>query len=101
MASSGASDYMCSPSGHTPSAEAISQLESLFAAAGKTLPKETGPSEHCEKCLMPSLAALPFNAALCTTRKLAIAIDFTPLPAGFHYSAQGPPVGGRAPPLFV
>ena len=99
-ASTSASRYICSPSGHAPSVDATAQLEALFAAAGKDLPQETAEAPHCESCVTSVAAILPVGIARKTTPFARFADSHPRLSLGFHYAAQGPPLGGRAPPLF-
>ena len=97
--------YMCNITRTVPSDAAQAQLEDIFMAAGKPLPaqdpQKTAP-EHCSYCVSSSPADLPHSIAVLVKRNLPpIKTQFAALSLAFHYLAQGPPLGGRAPPHFV
>ena len=94
-------NLICNPSGQTPSAAEIKDIKALYAAAGKTLPKDVMPAGHCEKCLTPALAILSNNKAAGEVIHFVASYHFSPLSIRLYYSPQGPPLGGRAPPHIV
>lgn len=99
--STDAAGLICNPSGQAPSAEAVKSLEILFAAAGKSLPKERATSEHCSKCIGPAVALITPRHIGVVTTAYQMETAYTVLSIGYHYDPQGPPLGGRAPPYFV
>jgi len=96
-----ASHYICNPSGQTLVAAEITQLKALFEAAGKPVPDNTPPSEHCEKCLTSLIAALEPLVSFEPQSYETARVNYRTSYKGFQYLAQGPPLGGRAPPSFL
>jgi len=96
-----ASEYMCNPSGQAPAAAEIAQLKALFAAAGKTMPADMAASDHCSKCVTSTAATLTAQSVEPLKFYVTKPVKQRPLSTGFQYHAQGPPLGGRAPPTFL
>lgn len=100
-----AASYLCNVTGSGITAEAEDHLRDIFRLAGKDLPGDNDTSnsqDHCQNCL-GSFAA-HFGPAFIyqpTPRTSYRAGGFQTQAAGFHYQAQGPPLGGRAPPHFI
>ncbi|WP_427452805.1 hypothetical protein [Litorimonas sp. WD9-15] len=101
MRTNAAGEYICNPGGQPPSAETIAQIRDLFAAAGKTLPEDVDATEHCADCVMPGLATLPAPVAPQNLTWADAENPNSPCPTALFYDAQGPPLGGRAPPTFT
>lgn len=99
-----ASAYFCIVDDKAPSNETQQEIRALLKALGKDVPPPNVPSklaDQCSHCVMTDLSGLPHlisvKTDLWTTCKTA---HYTKSP-DFIYFSQGPPLGGRAPPLFV
>ncbi len=95
------SAYICNPSERAVSGDARAAMESLLIELGEIEPKpDVDAGSHCDNCII-GLAALTRRAKLPASVLYEITqhrrIDIT---AGFFYQAQGPPLGGRAPPTL-
>jgi len=100
-----ATSYLCNVTGGAVTTETENHLRDIFRLAGKDLPGDndtSGSQDHCQNCLVTFAAH--FNPAFVYQAALRIAYraeSFQIQTAGFHYQAQGPPLGGRAPPPFT
>ena len=100
-----ASSFICNITGVAPTDKAQAAVTELLRLAGKDVPPETPaetPPGHCDNCILLAAATLPYAAI-----SLALPI-YQPAPAhiystgpAFHALPHGPPLGGRAPPLFL
>ena len=99
---SGMNGYLCNMQTQIVSSEAEAQLRTLFELAGKDWPDDESPMEHCSDCVMPVAAVQSQISALApiTVQPIAAQI-FSPYKLGYSYDATGPPLGSRAPPLFL
>lgn len=98
------SRYLCAPAAHTNSSEAETALRALLIAAGKISDDEHNdiPAAPCEHCVFTAMAlpaplvqdGIPSNFAP-ANKHIYFNSDITA-----PYNAQGPPLGGRAPPSF-
>lgn len=81
--------------------DAQTAIADLLRAAGKRPSEDDGSdaSEHCDNCVLP-LHVYGAPASTLVTRQISVC----PSPLyphgydGYYFSAQGPPLGGRAPP---
>lgn len=98
----GLNGYLCNMQTQAVSDEAEAQLRELFELAGKGWPDDETYSEHCPDCVMP-MAALPAPKASLPQAVIQPSTDpsFTSYKFGYNYSATGPPLGSRAPPLSL
>ena len=98
----GMDGYLCNMQTQIVSSEAEAQLRELFELAGKDWPEDESSMEHCSDCVMP-MAAVQSKITVpapMTAEPMAPQI-FSPYKSGYSYDATGPPLGSRAPPLFL
>lgn len=98
-----ASGLFCNPSGQAASSEAQTQIAEFLALVGETNGKGDNENKHhCPDCFI-TIVGLPtqkvFRAAPAHFPR-ALPSYFS-LFSGFHFNPTGPPLGGRAPPLFL
>ena len=96
------STLICSPSGRTPSADAIQATQKVLEIAGKTNPDAPSMPPDCERCVTPS-AALPTASYAYTAPTRFARPDSWGLSDldAVRPDPRGPPCGTRAPPMFV
>ena len=98
------SAFLCSPSGGAPSQAAQDHMRSLLALVDKKASDtpDTPSTEHCAACVMimsPTLAVVQFTSLPITYAETAKPFEYENHLSSV--SARGPPLGGRAPPLFL
>jgi len=93
-------NIFCAPSGHV-SPEAAAALDDLRKALGFSPIEAPTNDSQCDNCvLVAALKARPL-IYVPAKRSLVEACYEISLNCGFAYSAQGPPLGSRAPPISV
>ena len=79
--------------------EAEAALREILIASGKIDPVSSDHVAHCDNCVISGFA---LSAPLATSLEQAVYISPPSQVAysrqAFYYYAQGPPIGGRAPP---
>ena len=98
----GMDGYLCNMQTQIVSSEAEAQLRELFELAGKDWPEDESSMGHCSDCVMPMAAVQSQITALAPIMAQTICVQiFSPYKLGYSYDATGPPLGSRAPPLFL
>lgn len=97
------SAFICNPSNNTPSAQAQAQIDNLLAVLNNHPNEEPAHenAEHCSNCVVSfhSLLTAPLNFLTSTTFPSQKTRYFQNYAASIP-TARGPPLGGRAPPIF-
>ena len=99
-----AANYLCNVTEREISPEAEAHYKAFFALIGQTPPaQDDGPApDHCMMCFITGAATIPQPSIFRQgSVRRVIPQNYSPRRAAFPYEAQGPPLGMRAPPLFV
>lgn len=96
------SAYLCNISDQGPSLETSRAMTALLKSLGKDVPNQdenNKPAQHCPDCILFELALIPPVSSLRNTVWTQIDSVSYFQTIAFIFQAQGPPLGGRAPPL--
>lgn len=99
------SQLLCNETQADPSPEVKAALAEMAALLEAVSPDETEhdtvPSGHCDNCLTPPLAIETSRSQIGEpSHFIQRPLFFSAYKETFSYRAQGPPLGGRAPPHF-
>lgn len=106
------SAYLCNISDQGPSLETRRAMTTLLKSLGKDVPSltENGAkngdennksAQHCPDCILFELALIPPVSSLRNSVWTQIDSVSYFQTIAFIFQAQGPPLGGRAPPSFI
>ena len=94
--------YICALPDKALSAEAIKAAQTLAALLGETPSPEPAGTDHCAECVVTYFTILtPIIGQTMPSQRAALSFKARPNPAQFSRKAQGPPLGGRAPPAYI
>jgi len=97
-----ATGLFCNPSGQTTSPEAQTHLTDFLTLVGEI--KKDGETEnkhHCPDCFITIIGLPTQKTFRASPAHFPRALpSYFSLFTSFHFNTTGPPLGGRAPPLF-
>lgn len=97
------SRFLCNPSGQTQTVKADEKLVEFLTAIGEIDKDKTDRQiEHCSNCILLN-SGLPSGPSYYSeTTRFPDTVRHWPINnVGLIYGATGPPLGGRAPPIFL